>query len=548
MIGKQGATERRRMAALEQNMETGNGDADVRSVAATLGIPFVSDMNEIALDSARISELPVEWARSRAVLPVRYEGRDCVLMANPRDFEALEDLRLLLGMALEPVAADAETVTRCIERCYFDRKDGADAYLQELSGKPGQETTASVVVGGEDLLRDAQEAPVTQLMNLILLDAVRQRASDIHIEPCEQRIRLRYRIDGLLYERNPPPKSMGNPLISRLKVMAHLDLGEHRLPQDGMARVTIGERAIDIRVSTVPVTDGERVVLRLLDRGTVLPSLEELGLPRKIVHDLSGVLEEANGLLAVSGPTGSGKTTTLYALMARLDRLHKNVMTIEDPVEYRLADIAQIQVKPAIGLTFARGLRHVLRQDPDVVLVGETRDTETAQIAVRSALTGHLVLTTLHTNDAPGALVRLVDMGIEPYLLASALRAVVSQRLVRRLCLHCRKPAQTPFDMSFLGAKAQRILDGVRPWEPHGCPECMGGYRGRIGLFEFMRMDDTVRDAVRGQNVDLRHMRELAAHGGMTTLNEDAAAKIAAGETDPAEVLRVTGRAEEDAP
>lgn len=518
---------------------------DLKRVADSMGIRAVVDTSAIVTDPAWLAELPVEWARSNGVLPVRYDGSDWALMADPRNVEALEDLRLLLGIPLEPLAAPSDAVLQCIERCYFDRKDGADAYLRELSGRhPESEPVATAA--GDDLLHDAQQAPVTQLMNLILLDAVRQRASDIHVEPAEKQMRLRYRIDGLLYERNPPPNSMQPALVSRLKVMARLDLGETRLPQDGMARVSIGERAIDIRVSTVPVADGERVVLRLLDRGTVLPPLEELGISPAMAGEMTELLLESNGLVVVSGPTGSGKTTTLYALMSKIDRLHKNLMTIEDPVEYRLSDIAQIQVKPAIGLTFARGLRHILRQDPDVVLVGETRDTETAQIAVRSALTGHLVLTTLHTNDAPGAIVRLVDMGIEPYLLASALRAVVAQRLVRRLCRGCRTPAAQPAEAAFLGPAAQRILSGVATWEPRGCPECTGGYRGRIGLFELMRVNDTVRDAIREQNVDLRHMRELAGLGGMQNLAEDAARKIAAGETSVAEVLRVTGRMEDD--
>lgn len=480
-----------------------------------------------------LSELPVEWARGRLVLPLRIDGLACVAMVDPDDIKTIDDLALVTGLDLEPVGAAEAVLRQAIERCYAARSASPADFMEQIG-----EVDDSVNVSGttsEDLLRSAQETPVTQLVNLILLEAVRRDASDIHFEPSDGRLRVRYRIDGVLYEQSSPPGNMVNALISRLKVMARLDLAERRLPQDGVAQVRVGERGIDVRVSTVPVGDGERVVLRLLHRESVLRPLSSLGMSEGLLDDFSRQFTKSSGLIIVSGPTGSGKTTTLYAALRSLDSSRQNIMTIEDPVEYQLPSIAQIQVRPRIELGFARGLRHILRQDPDVVLVGETRDQETAEIAVRAALTGHLVLTTLHTNDAPGAVIRMLDLGIEPFLLAASLSGVLAQRLVRRLCPQCKQAGTADPSQIALFPQSSGLPGNV--WLANGCNQCLEGYHGRLGVFELMNFSPAARELLRSDGLTHSAIHKQACVDGMHPLLEDGIAKVAAGETTIDELL-----------
>ncbi|MGD9873585.1 MAG: GspE/PulE family protein [Kiritimatiellia bacterium] len=519
------------------------GHASSADVLRALGVQYHCDMLDAVLpgmlDSELVKNLPVEWARSHQMLPVRYNGKPAVLTADPTRINEQDDLALLTGCPLMPLLALPEKIREVIESCYFMRRETAS---EVMAGLPEPEKSAPTVsTGSNDLLTVAADAPVTRLVNLILLEAVRRRASDIHIEPLEETLRVRYRIDGMLYEQPPPPKHFEAALISRLKVMGHLDIAEKRLPQDGMARVSVGERDIDIRISTVPVAEGERLVLRLLNRESTLLSLCDLGMPERLNRSFSELLKLNHGAIWVTGPTGSGKTTTLYAALQELDSEHLNILTIEDPVEYQLPHIGQISVKPKIGLTFAQGLRHILRQDPDIILVGETRDLETAEIAVRSSLTGHLVFSTLHTNDAIGAVIRLVDMGIPRYLVSAATSGVVAQRLVRSLCRQCKKPAElSADDIAALGVYAQR-LKGQKVFEANGCASCMGGYSGRTGIYELLLMDDAIRDAIRHE-ADLTALSRAVTGRGFSPLAEDAVEKIRQGVTSPSETLRVLGK------
>ena len=521
-------------------MEGQTEDLDaIRRQAAESGLMFVEDVDEACFDPDLIAGIPVEWARTNAMLPIRLEGELCLLMADPAAVSRQEDVALLIGAELRPVLAPRAAIARCIERCYFSRRDSAEDFLRDLG--PAEKEEGGASPRSDDLLRVAEEAPVTQLVNLILLEAVKARASDIHFEPFESRLRVRYRIDGVLYEQSSPPKHMERALVSRLKVMARLDIAEKRLPQDGMARVRVGEREIDIRASTIPVAEGERVVLRLLNRESSILPLAALGMAPGVMGTFEALLREAHGLLVVCGPTGSGKTTTLYAAIRQLDTTGRNVLTIEDPVEYQLPDIGQMQVKPKIGLTFARGLRHILRQDPDVVLVGETRDNETAEIAVRASLTGHLVFTTLHTNDAAGAVMRMMDMGVEAFLLAAALRGALAQRLVRRLCPSCRRPVQlTEREWLALGTAGER-LRGQTVYAPAGCPACLGGYHGRIGIFELLVVDERMQDAIRRRADVARHLVSGAGGNQLSSLLDDGLDKVLRGETSLAEVQYALG-------
>jgi general secretion pathway protein E len=511
-----------------KNLDSNPELSELQKHAEATGLRFVLQREEIAIDSELLQSLPVEWVRSNCILPVLWESSPVVLIDAPEKVHTLDYVTLLHGSALEPVLAPTALLKACIEDAYSQRQESTSDLIASLDA--GERV---VVSQDHDLLMNHQEAPVTHLINTIMLDALRQRASDIHFEPFVRRLRVRFRIDGVLYEQAAPPGHLVPALVSRLKVMAHMDISERRLPQDGMTRVRVGDREIDVRVSTVPVAEGERVVLRLLDQSQTVLELSSLGMQAQSLADVREQLHQPNGMIIVSGPTGSGKTTSLYAALGELDAERRNIMTIEEPIEYQLEDIGQIQVKPKIGITFATGLRHILRQDPDVILVGETRDAETAEIAVRAALTGHLVFTTLHTNDAPGALVRLADIGIAPFLLSACVRSVLAQRLVRCLCPHCRQQYQIQ-DGEGVAAK----LEGQAAWRAVGCDQCKDGYRGRTGLFEMLKMNDALREAVRDPAFHLERIREEALRAGMVPLEQDGLQKIVAGITTVEEVER----------
>jgi len=516
---------------------TGAGDdaAVLRSTAAGYGMEFIPVVADEALDPQLVTDLPVEWARSRYLLPIRVDGEACVVCADPERVTDRENLELLVGVQMRPILCPRTAILNGIERCYFSRDDSPSDFLRGMA-ETAEAGAGAVRARTDDLLQVAEQAPVTQFINLILLEAVKRRASDIHFEPFEDTLRVRYRVDGILYEQAAPPKQLQDSLVSRLKVMARLDIAEKRLPQDGTAKVRVGEREIDIRVSTVPVAEGERVVLRLLDRASVLLPLDILGMPQGILGRMETLVSQPNGIIVVSGPTGSGKTTTLYAALSRLDASRKNILTVEDPIEYQLPHIGQIQVHAKIGLTFASGLRHILRQDPDIILVGETRDLETAEIAIRASLTGHLVFTTLHTNDAPSAVLRLIDMGVEPYLLAACLRGVLAQRLVRDLCKECRVgDVGTQTDADAVAPYGARLL-GRQIWRPRGCPACLEGYSGRTGLFELMLVEDATADLIRQSRASVAELRRTAQGAGMSSLLEDGIDKVLAGVTDLSEI------------
>ncbi len=508
------------------------------SVGAQFGVSVLTQIEDDWLDAELVRRLSVDWARSRHMLPIRQGDKLCAVASDPLQTQDLDDLGLLLGEELSLVLAPKEEILRAIERAYFSGEEGTDAFLQTLDVATEQQPESRA----DDLLRSADDAPVTRLVNLILLDAMKSGASDIHIEPYQNSLRMRFRVDGVLYDRAAPPKQLQAALVSRLKVMAHLDIAEKRMPQDGAARVRVGEREMDIRTSTVPVTDGERIVLRLLNRDATLLPLAQLGLAPDMRQRLQALLQEPFGVIWVTGPTGSGKTTSLYAALQELDTKRLNVITIEDPIEYQLPTIGQIGINPKIGLTFARGLRHILRQDPDVILVGETRDTETAEIVVRASLTGHLVFSTLHTNDALSAPVRLVDMGVEPYLVAASTRAVLAQRLVRKLCPECRVPATLSEEQAAaLGSRRARLADQPL-WQanPSGCPSCMEGYRGRVGLFELIEIGATLQELIR-TGASMQALREAVAERQMPTLLDDGLEKVLSGQTSLSELIRVVG-------
>ena len=508
----------------------------LRALAAQANLPFLT-RDELPTSIPILKNLSPQYLRQYRVCPVSIEGNTLtVATADPTNLLLLDDLRLSLAMQIKVAVAAPEGILEAIERTYA----GAATPLQRIvegmedSGAPGE--------GDEDVshLRDmAFEAPVVRLVNLVIENALGAEASDIHLEPFEDALRVRYRIDGVLYDQEAPPRRLQAAVTSRIKIMAEMNIAERRLPQDGRIRVVLHSRRVDIRVSTVPTVYGESIVMRLLDRSTIFLPLERLGFPPETQARLERLITLPHGILLVTGPTGSGKTTTLYAALDKINAPDKKIITIEDPVEYQLKGVNQIPVKAKIGLSFATGLRHIVRQDPDVIMIGEIRDLETAEIAIQASLTGHLVFSTLHTNDAPGAIPRLQDMGCEPYLVSSVLEGVLAQRLVRRICASCRAPYEAePSDLVALGLPPGEWRQAL--FHGRGCAECRGtGYRGRLGIYELFPISEDVRSLIL-RKASSGELRRYATENGMATLREDGWAKARAGLTTVAEVLRVT--------
>ncbi len=509
------------------------GTLDLEKIAERLGIPFQAEIEDSHVDTALLTRLPLSFVRNNLLLPLKMEnGRLLVAVGNPADLMAIDELQGIYGAPVECVAVPAAVVLDAINRLYARLSGSAQEVVEELEGED-LSTIATELSVPKDLLDLTDEAPVIRLLNSIIFQAVKERASDIHIEPFEREVEVRFRIDGLLYKMLTPPKVVQDALISRVKIMAGLNIAEKRLPQDGRLRVIVAGRDVDIRVSIIPTFFGERVVLRLLDKQRGVISLADIGFAPADVRTMERLLTRTSGIILVTGPTGSGKTTTLYAALSRINSPEKNIITIEDPIEYQLKGVGQIQVNPKIDLTFANGLRSILRQDPDIIMVGEIRDSETAEIAMQASLTGHLVLSTLHTNDAATAVTRLTDMGVEPFMVASTLSAVLAQRLVRVICPHCREEYKP--EREYAGITLPELL-----YRGRGCDKCFNlGSMGRTGIYELLLIDSELCSMIIRQ-VPAGVIKEYAVSRGMRTLREDGLAKAAAGITTIEEVLRVT--------
>ncbi len=509
-------------------------------IAAKLGLPWLDKVNVEELDRELISRTSFQFAKSNILLPLKEEdGRLIVALANPFNTQPLDDLRLIYDLPVETVVVDGETLLDAINRAYDLSADSASEIIDDIAV---DEDLDAIVHGlPEDLLETSAEAPVIRLVNSILLQAAKEKASDIHIEPYERDIAVRFRLDGALRNVVHPPKKLQPLIVSRVKIMAGLDIAEKRLPQDGRLKIVIAGKEIDIRISVIPTAHGERVVMRLLDKGSMLLGFEQIGIKGEFKDRIERLATTPHGMILVSGPTGSGKTTTLYTALSHINSPDKNIITVEDPVEYQLPGIGQMQVNSKINLTFASGLRSILRQDPDVIMVGEIRDNETAQIATQASLTGHLVFSTIHTNDAAGAITRLVDMGIEPFLIASSLLASIAQRLARVLCKQCRE-AYSP--------RAENLMQiGLTPvntppdtifYRPKGCEACGNtGYRGRTGIFELLIIDEDIRSLI-VKKADAGAIKKSAIERGFKSMRQTAADAVTSGISSLEEVVRVT--------
>jgi general secretion pathway protein E/type IV pilus assembly protein PilB len=498
------------------------------------------DLEKHTFSKEFLARFPARILLDKHVMPVEgSNGELLVVTSNPFDTSAVDELRLATGLDFQIAVAPRADIDRCIKRYLGVGADTVQSMISE-AGENGLTVVDAETDEDMDLTDAAEGASIIRFVNQVLTEAIELRATDVHIEPFEDTLRVRYRVDGVLQEASVAAevKQFQAAIVSRLKILSRLDIAEKRIPQDGRIKIRIADREIDVRVSVIPMLHGEAVVLRLLDRSAMLLGLDKLGMSEHDLRVTWVVLERPHGIILVTGPTGSGKTTTLYAGLSAINSIDQKIITIEDPIEYQLHGVNQIQVNVKAGLTFALGLRSILRHDPDVVLVGEIRDSETAEIAIQASLTGHLVFSTLHTNDAPSALTRLVDMGVEPYLVASSLEAVVAQRLVRVICKECKE--QVP--ESELTALRQRYGSQIPPvvYRGKGCQRCLGtGYRGRQGIFEMMMVTDDIRTMI-VENASARELRRVANKQGMTSLRDDGFRHVARGSTTVEEVLRVT--------
>jgi len=482
----------------------------------------------------------IGFLKKYRMVPIVTSDDAFIAINDPTQFQPLDDLRRMLDMeSARPVLCTSQAIVSAINYAYDMTQDTAEEVMQDIDDEDPERLFSEIEEVG-DLLDDTSDSPVIRLVNFMFSQAVRDGASDIHIEPYQNSLKIRQRLDGILYDMFSPPKHVQSTLVSRVKIMAKLDIAEKRLPQDGRIELKVGNKEIDVRVSTLPTAFGERVVLRLLDKSSVLISLSDLGMPADRLSLFAKQIKAANGIVLVTGPTGSGKTTTLYAALTSINNTDINIITVEDPIEYRISGIGQVQVNPKINLTFASGLRSIVRQDPDVILVGEIRDSETAEIAIQSALTGHLVFSTLHTNDSASAITRLRDMGVEPFLIASSINAILAQRLVRILCDNCKQPyVPTSQELKKVGLDPEKFA-GVKLFQGTGCSKCHHtGYRGRAGIFELLIMSRALKSLVM-QTADANAIKQYAIRkGGMVSLRHDGVMKVLEGRTTIEEVYRV---------
>ncbi|KKP29539.1 MAG: General secretion pathway protein F [candidate division TM6 bacterium GW2011_GWF2_30_66] len=513
-------------------------DVDIaKALAKYSSLDFIEKVTDKVINVDMLAKIPLRFLRENNIVPIVLDGQIFVLTSNPMNFQPVDDINLLLGGNARPAVSTTKLIIDAINKYY--PLEGAKQMIEELEEEGELEGLEFEKMEEKDLLGMATEAPIIKLVNNILLQAAKRGASDIHIEPFEKEVIVRLRIDGIMYNVMTPPKRVQGALASRIKIMAGMNIAEKRIPQDGRIEIKVANKSIDIRVSVLPVSFGERIVMRLLDKSRSFAGIKELGLSERDYKVLERSIERPNGIIYVTGPTGSGKTTTLYSILNKLNQPEVNIITVEDPVEYQMAGIGQVQVREKIGLTFAAALRSILRQDPDIVMIGETRDQETAQIAIQAALTGHLVLSTLHTNSASATITRLIDMGVEPFLIASSIVMVCAQRLVRRLCPVCKATYVPELELIKKLGLTEKDLKSIVFYKPVGCEECNNtGYKGRLAIFEIMEMTPGVAKFTMERS-DASLIRNQAMKDGMTVLLEDGIRKIREGVTTIEEVLAV---------
>ncbi|MEM6332902.1 MAG: type II secretion system ATPase GspE [Planctomycetota bacterium] len=514
------------------------------ALAAQAGMEVI-DLGDFDIPDDVVKRLPAETAMAYQVVPLQYDPDSNTLtiaLKSADNFRAVDDLRLLMGFNVKAMVAPTEQVEKRLQAFYGEDEESIASLIDEIAGDHDMEELADgeESIDLEDLLEMAEDNKVKRLLNLVLMQAIKDKASDIHFEPFEDEFKMRYRIDGVLYEMIPPPRHLAMPIVSRIKVMSNLDIAEHRLPQDGRIELMVSGKPVDLRVAVLPTMFGESVVMRILDRGNVSLDLDKVGMRPDDLENFRQLIKKPNGIVIVTGPTGSGKTTTLYAALNELNETSEKILTAEDPVEYDIEGLCQVQVNNDVGLTFAAALRSFLRQDPDIILVGETRDLETAQIGVQASLTGHLVFTTLHTNDAPSSIARLLDLGLEEFLITATIEGVVAQRLIRKVCPRCKEGYHPTEEELMQLQLTPEDLDGRQLYRGRGCDYCNNsGYKGRQGLFEIMVLDDDMRELIM-QQASTQILQSEARKRGMRTLRQSGLMALYDGVTTIDEVVRET--------